>query len=252
MFVIEDFNQDGGPDIAVATNRNQGIVVALNLTAAPLAAHARAEREVECASPEGAEVLLDGSASTGDIATFEWFEDYAQTGQTLLGTGETLQVTLAPGVHSITLRVSDPSGAQATDEISVSIADRVGPEITVRITPDQLWPANNKMVDVGARVTATDVCGGTVDIKLTSIQEEGFASNGNGEGNVGGADLGTADFSFQLRAARPSSNKQGGAYRITYTATDIAGNQSTATGVVLVTNDHSSLRAYRRARPPKH
>ncbi len=252
QFVIEDFNQDGGPDIALVDNRFTGIVVALNLTAAPLAAHANAETEVECASHEGAEVLLDGAASTGDIATFEWFEDYGQTGQMLLGTGETLHVTLAPGAHHITLRVTDPAGAQATDEITVTIADSVAPEIAVQLTPDQLWPANNKMIEVTAHVTATDACGGPIDIKLTSIQEEGFAANGNGKpgGNVSGADLGTADFSFQLRAARPAS-KQGAAYRITYTATDAAGNHSTATGVVLVTNVKTELRAHGRARPPK-
>ncbi len=250
-FVIDDFNQDGGPDLALVRNGISGIVVALNegAPAGSLAAHADAETQIECASHEGAEVLLDGSASTGDIATFEWFEDYGQTGQMLLGTGETLHVTLAPGVHPITLRVTDPAGAQATDEITVTIADSVAPEITVQLTPDQLWPANNKMVEVTAHVTATDACGRPIDIKLTSIQEEGFAGNGR-QGNVSGAGMGTADFSFQLRAAR-SSSKQGAGYRVTYTATDASGNQAAATALVLVPHDHRSPQAQGRAQPPK-
>jgi hypothetical protein len=242
--VIEDFNHDGWPDIAVA---RLDIVVDLNLGAGRgvLAAHARADAEVECTSARGAEILLDGSDSTGDITLFEWFENYEQPGVHLLGTGAILRVTLPLGTHPITLRVIDLAGTIATDAITVTIVDTMAPKITVDITPNPLWPPNNKMVDVSAHVRATDACGGSVDVKLASIQGDGFAPYGNGKfaGNVSGAGIGTADFSFQLRAARASS-KQGAYYMVTYTSTDAAGNQSTATGIVRVPHDHRDI--------PKH
>jgi hypothetical protein len=234
--VVEDFNHDGWPDIAVSL---LDIIVDLNRGAGPgrLAAHADADANAEC----GAESLLDGSASAGDINTFEWFEDYGQAGQKLLGTGVTLSVTLPLGTHHITLRVTDLAGASATDDITITVVDTTAPTITVNITPNPLWPPNNKMVDVSAHLRATDACG-SVDVKLASIQGEGVAPSGNGKfaSNVGGAEIGTADFSFQLRAVRAPS-KQGAYYMVTYTATDSAGNQSSAKGIVRVPHDHRDI-----------
>ena len=239
--VIEDFNHDGWPDIAVA---HLDIVVDLNRGAGPgrLAAHAHADAEVECTSLDGTEVVLDGSTSIGDIELFEWFENFGHPGMHLLGTGETLHAMLHLGPNHITLRVTDAAGAFATDTIIVSIIDTKGPTITVNITPNPLWPPNNKMVDVSALVRATDACGGSVDVKLASIQGEGFAPYGNGKfaSNVGGADIGTADFSFQLRAVRAPS-KQGAYYMVNYTATDAAGNPSSATGIVRIPHDHRDI-----------
>ncbi|HEU5181669.1 MAG TPA: VCBS repeat-containing protein [Candidatus Polarisedimenticolia bacterium] len=240
--IIDDFNRDGWPDVAFARG---DIIVDLSLGAGAggsLAAHAGEDMDIECAGPDGAEVMLDGSTSSGSISTFEWFEDFGQPGQRLLGTGVTLHATLGLGAHHITLRVADPAGTHATDEIIVTVADTVAPTLTVDLTPHLLWPANNKMVDVIARVQATDACGGRVEVKLASIQSGGPASRANrsSTSNVSGAELGTADFAFQLRAVK-SSSKQGAAYLVTYTSTDAAGNQSSATGTVIVPHDHRDI-----------
>ena len=247
--VMDDFNRDGWPDVAMA---NREIFVALNQgpvqsNRSPVAM-AGVDTALECASPSGAEALLDGSASsdpdstpgtTDDIDAFDWFEDYGLSTQQRLGSGETLYLVLPLGVHAITLRVTDRAGASSTSETSIRVADTVPPRISVHLTPDTLWPPNNQMVDISAEVTVTDACGQPA-AKLSSIQSSGPASvskrNGYTTGGVSGAVLGTSDFNFQLQSER-STSRQGCSYLVTYIATDAAGNQSSATGVVRVLHD---------------
>jgi len=111
--------------------------------------------------------------------------------------------------------------------------DTTPPQLTVTFTPNSLWPPNNQLVDITAHVQATDDSGGIVEVKLASIEGIGKAASPD---NVAGAEIGTADFSFQLRAVRRLP-RQEAYYRITYTATDAAGNQSTVTGIVQLPHD---------------
>jgi hypothetical protein len=72
--------------------------------------------------------MLDGSASTdpdGDSLTYEWRE-----GVTVLGTNAMLNTSLAFGAHTITLKVTDPSGDFSEDTVSVQIVDTTAPSIT--------------------------------------------------------------------------------------------------------------------------
>ncbi len=76
-----------------------------------------------CTSPTAATVLLDGSGSSdtdGDIVRYDWYEDYATSGATFLGSGAQLEVTLPVALHLITLRVTDSQGGSATVETAVS------------------------------------------------------------------------------------------------------------------------------------
>jgi hypothetical protein len=213
----------------------------------PPVADAGADTTVECAGPDGAQVLLDGSGSfdadstagtQDDITAFDWFEDYGGPAQRLLGSGETLQVVLPLGDHLITLRVTDRAGASATDQVSVTVADTLPPQLTIHLTPDLLWPPNNRMVDVTDDVRAVDACGGAASITLVSIQGSGpGTSDSHVENDVSGADFGTPDLNFEIRARR-STSKQGWSYQVTYSATDAAGNHTTVTGVVQVPHDH--------------
>jgi hypothetical protein len=130
--IVDDFNRDGWPDVAMA---NVEIFVALNQGAPsvgpnhPPVAAAGADTRMECGSPSGAQVLLDGSASSdpdsttarNDIVAYDWFEDYGRPKQRLLGSGETISVPLSLGMHRITLRVTDHAGSLATDEISIRV-----------------------------------------------------------------------------------------------------------------------------------
>jgi len=248
--VVDDFNRDGRPDVAVGDRPR--ISVALNQGSSesnhPPIAMAGSDAELECASPSGAEALLDGSASSDpdstpgtsdDIAAFDWFEDYGLSTQKLLGSGVTVRAVLPLGIHAITLRVTDRAGASSTDETSIRVADTVPPQISVDLTPDILWPPNHQMVGISAEVTVTDACGQPAAI-LASIQSGGKANasrrSASTAGDVSGAELGTPDFNFQLRAERAAS-RGGWSYLVTYVATDAAGNQSSATGAIRVLHD---------------
>jgi len=247
--VVGDFNRDGRPDVALA---NRWILVALNQGSSesnhPPVALAGFDTALECTSSSGAEAFLDGSASSDpdsnpgtsdDIVAFDWFEDYGLSTQQQLGSGETLHLVLPLGVHAVTLRVTDRAGASATSETSIRIADTVPPRISVHLTPDLLWPPNHQMVDISAEVTVTDACGHP-GVILSSIQGSGQANASRRSASTGsavsGAEMGTSDFNFQLRAEQ-STSKQGWSYLVTYSATDAAGNQSSATGVVRVYHD---------------
>ncbi|MBV8859879.1 MAG: HYR domain-containing protein [Acidobacteria bacterium] len=93
----------------------------------PPTANAGADQTIECGGGTTA-VTLDGTASTdadNDPLTYEWRE-----GATVLGTGATLNTSLPFGPHTITLKVTDPSGDFSEDTVSVNIVDTTNPSIT--------------------------------------------------------------------------------------------------------------------------
>jgi hypothetical protein len=217
----------------------------------PPTADASADAVIECTSSSGAVVTLYGSGSTDpnstpgthdDIVLFEWFEDFGTPSEVLMGTLETLEVTLPLGSHTITLRVTDSFGETDTDEITVEIVDTTAPEISVDLTPTTLWPPNHDMVDVQALVVATDVCN-EPNVVLTSVTSD-EADNGDGDGNtindIQDAAVGTADFVFRLRAERAGGG-DGRLYSVVYTATDGSGNATSQGGFVTVPHDQGGI-----------
>jgi len=67
----------------------------------------------------GAEIVtLDGSASGWNVVTWQWYED-----ETLLGSGETLDVSFPIGTHTVTLECTSNVGATDSDEVVVTVLD---------------------------------------------------------------------------------------------------------------------------------
>ncbi|MBI5755989.1 MAG: HYR domain-containing protein, partial [Nitrospirae bacterium] len=89
----------------------------------PPVANAGLDIQLECAGAVCA-VVLNGTDSTdpdsyetyNDIDKYEWFE-----GQQPLGTGSLISTDLSIGVHDVTLKVTDRSGAFGTDTIRITI-----------------------------------------------------------------------------------------------------------------------------------
>ncbi len=234
----------GAPNVGAIYVYDLGVL--LN---SPPVAEAGENRTEECGGPWGAATILDGSRSTDpdstpgtndDILAFEWFEDLGQPTETFLGRGEILEVTLPLGTHAVTLRTTDRGGATATDQVLRVVSDSVSPVLSVAVAPGLIWPPNHRMVDMGASVVASDVCT-TPTVLLASVtSSEPDDAPGEGDGNttgdIQGAQVGTSNFDFQLRAER-NGGGQGRAYLITYTAVDSSGNQSRASSIVFVPHD---------------
>lgn len=67
-------------------------------------------------------VTLDGSKSSdldGPIVQYEW-----KLGNTIIGTSAISNVNLSKGIHTVNLKVTDSSGAEATDTIIISVTNQ--------------------------------------------------------------------------------------------------------------------------------
>jgi VCBS repeat protein/K319-like protein len=243
--VAVDLDGDGWADLVTANIQGNDVVVMLSRGRAihdrPPVADAGADVTRECAPPPGTQVLLDGSGSsdpdstpgtTDDIVSFEWFEGYGGSSPVLLGTGVKLTATLQVGTHTITLKVTDRSGASATDTVTVTVVDTTPPFESVSVSPAFLWPPDGQMVEIRATVSGGDLCT-PASLALESIVESDSGGGGTGAGDIQGADFGTPDLVFSLKAAR-NGKGPGRVYTITYRATDGSGNVTRRSATVLV------------------
>ncbi len=243
-----DFNGDGRPDVAVLDYISSDVRILLNQgpTNHPPVARIATAASVECSSPSGANVLLDASASTDpdstpgtndDIISFQWYGDYGGPSETYLGSGEQLEVTLPLGAHSVTLVATDSAGAVDIASTLIQIADTTPPLLAVRLSRTLLWPPDRRMVDILADVHSADACGDPAVLLLGITSNESGDDPGSSAASSGpdiqGADFGTLDLHFQLRAARRGGGS-GRIYTVTYQATDLSGNVSTVDSFVYV------------------
>lgn len=230
--------EDGPSEITVlATAGTESKPVVVTVDIAPVA-HAGDDQTVACPGP----VTLDGSASTDansaagtndDIKLFEWF-----IGANKIAEGEVVQVNLPVGTNVITLKVTDKAGATATDEVTVTVVDTQPPVVTLRMSPDHLWPPNHKMQNVHAVLDIQD-CDPAPMVQLVSVRSN-EPDNGLGDGDtasdISGASLGTDDRLVQVRAERAGGGS-GRVYTFVYRVTDHSGNATEATATVTVPHD---------------
>ena len=94
------------------------------------------ENAVECTSPDGAEVTLDGSGSSdpdGDPLTFEWKD----ADENVVDTEAVITLTLGLGTHIFTLTVTDPSGESDSAIVQITVEDTTPAEIEAALNPVQ-------------------------------------------------------------------------------------------------------------------
>ena len=237
-----DLDDDNGTDAGAV------YVFEEDVEAQPPVADAGADSVTECASPDGAAVLLDGSGSTdpgGSIIRYEWFEDFGLPSETFLGEGVTLEATLPLGAHAITLRVTNAAGLDDLDEVVATVVDTTPPEMSIAAHPSVLWPPNHRLVPITAVVHATDACGAPRIVleSIRSSEPDDAPGSGHTAPDIRGAQIGEADFEFLLRAER-AGPESGRVYTITYSAADASGNEASADAAVRVPKSRG------RSRPP--
>jgi len=243
-------NQDAPETVNVRATAGEesasvGVKVTVVLPNQPPVANAGADQTIECSSPSGTPVALNGSGSTDldstpgtndDITSYEWMVNGAVVASTMTAT-----VALSPGTTIVTLRVTDKQGATATDEVVITIVDTIPPVLRVSPQPDSLWPPNHKMHDINARVEVVDACTppSAMTVRLISVssdEPDNGLGDGDTENDISGASPGTDDRSLQLRAER-SGPGDGRTYTLVYSVTDAAGLSTEGSGYVRVPHD---------------
>jgi hypothetical protein len=189
---VGDIDGDGKGDLAVGGFSESGGVTDayVFLSNATPVADAGVDQIIECTGPAGATVTLDGSASVdpdGDVLTYTW------TAGSVVIAGPTLNavvnVTLALGVHTITLTVDDGDGGVDSDVLEIEIGDTTPPQLAVGVGAHTLLPANHAYHTVALdnlALTVADVCDATLavdDVVITSVGSD-EPENANDDGNT--------------------------------------------------------------------
>jgi hypothetical protein len=221
----------GGPRIASAAGMPDRIDIgAYEFYNQSPTANAGADQTVTAGAADcRTSVTLTGSGfdPEGDPLTFTWSGPFGSV------TGATAAVSLAAGVHTITLTVSDAKGSQATDSVVITVRDVTAPTIqSLSATPGVLNKTSHEMIPVTIAASATDGCAGGVTCRIVSVSSNEPLSG------TGGGDLSpdweiTGDLTLRLRAER-SPKGDGRVYTIIVRCTDAAGNATTSTVTVAV------------------
>jgi hypothetical protein len=213
-----DGNQDGTPRVDMGAYEYHN--------GAPIA-DAGPDQTVNAGASCLAGVTLDGRRSSdpeGDALTFSWAGPFGTVA------GPTPSVSLAPGVHPVTLTVRDARGGSATDTVTITVLDVTAPAIqSASASPSQLTQNNHQLVPVTISVSAQDNCG-AVRCQIASVTSN-EPIEGTGGGDKSPDWIITGDLTLSLRSERAPKGS-GRIYTITVICTDGAGN--TATKVVTV------------------
>jgi hypothetical protein len=122
--------------------------------------------------------------------------------------------------------------------IGLDVCDEIAPTFDeVSVSPDSLWPANHKYVDVTATVVVSDNFDPNPTVELVSV-ESSEPDDGLGDGDTADDIVVVDTYHVMLRAER-SALGEGRTYTLTYKVTDACGNEAYTTVTVFVPHDKS-------------
>lgn len=232
----------GFRDVRVTTGAQVAAVLGGFFVSEPLIANAGPDTTVECTGEgAGTPVRLDGTRSSPAPLAFYW----SASGVTFDDPTSPTPVGLFPlGSTTVTLTVTK-DGQSVQDIVVVTVVDTSPPTLTVTLSPASLWPPNHKLADVHADVRAVDACDPRPTVKLESIassEPDDGTGDGDAPNDIQGAELGTLDVDFELRAER-SAKGSGRTYIVCYEVTDASGNVTRACARLVVPHDEKARAA---------
>ena len=184
---------------------------------------------------EAVDITLNAADDKSGIARTEYKVNNSEW-QTYLGP---IHVA-AQGENYVQYRSTDLAGnMEETQSVTVKI-DKTAPTLNVSFNLNVLTARNHTLTPIKATVTGTDNLSGVNKLELVSItsnQTDNGEGDGNTVGDIQGADYGTFDTEFLLRAERSGSGDR--VYTVTYTATDLAGNSVTQSKEIVVKHSAS-------------
>jgi len=149
------------------------------------------------------------------------------------------------GTHMLYARVvekyGDTNPGNNTDTMTVNVApaDTTPPRLEVTLTPNRLWPPDERMVKIKAAVAVVDNQDHQPHVRLEAITHN---EANDASADVAGAEFGTDDRTFRLRAESSGRSKEGRVYEVVYSVTDWAGNKTFAKSYVRVPHGRGKTR----------
>ena len=123
----------------------------------------------------------------------------------------------------------NPDQFRVSDHDPVIVGLCLPPALNVQVSPNTLWPPNHHYVTVQAAFTASSDTAAVTLVSVTSNEPD----NGLGDGDTAQDVVIVDNDTVQLRAER-SGTGTGRVYTLTYRATNVCGNTTTATAAVRV------------------
>ncbi|HEU4928258.1 MAG TPA: HYR domain-containing protein, partial [Candidatus Krumholzibacteria bacterium] len=155
------------------------------------------------------------------------------------------------GTTAVTFSAMDASGNHAECTAAVTVLDATAPQLDVVLDKDVLWPPDHNFVTVCAKVTVSDDGNSEPTFWLVSItSNEPVDKRGTGQTapDIRGAEFGTPDLCFDLRAERAGDGSDR-VYEIVYGASDGSGNEIFGKAWVRVPHDKSAELTSARPNP---
>ena len=144
--------------------------------------------------------------------------------------------TFALGMTPVFCKATDASGNVAEASFDVRVVDTTPPMIKdFKVTPDDLWSPNHKLLPVSLTVSATDAMDRTPACQVVSVDTNELIIRPGSDKDEPDWEI-TGPLSLNLRLER-SGQYAGRMYRITVECTDTAGNISGASAYVHVPHD---------------
>jgi HYR domain len=179
-----------------------------------------------------ANITKEATGAAGAVVTYTATASDIVDGNVAVQCSPASGSTFALGTTTVNCSATDARNNSSSGSFTVTVRDTTPPQIVkVEATPGVLWPPNHKMHNISVTIVAVDAVDPNPVSRIISVSSN-QPVNGTGDGDTAPDWVITGARTLQLRAER--SHGQDRTYTITVESVDAAGNRSTATDTVIV------------------